>query len=129
MRNGVQNARIEFELPVTWKPKHGVPVERIVRRRVLEPHLLPARVELLGENHRDGRVDALPHLDLRHDQRRRAARIDADERVRLERRGLRARRSALRKPTSSATAEAALAWRNSRREVVGADVEIGCPVA
>ena len=38
-------------------------------------------VEFFGQDHRDRGVDALPHLDLRHHQRRLAGVVDADEGV------------------------------------------------
>ena len=50
-------------------PEDRIAVELVVRRRVLDRDLGPVRVELFGEDHRDRGVDALAHLDLRHDQR------------------------------------------------------------
>src|SRR5262249_16106531 len=47
-------------------------------------HMLDVSVELLRQNHGYGRVDALPHLDLRHDQGDHALLIDPDEAVGLE---------------------------------------------
>ena len=53
---------------------------------LLDLHLLPLDVELLGDQHRQHRLDALPDLGvLRHD-RHRAVGGDADERGREERR-------------------------------------------
>ena len=46
---------------------------------MLQRHLRKIGVELFGQNHRHRGVDALPHLDLRHDQRGLAGIIDADE--------------------------------------------------
>ena len=41
-------------------------------------------IELVGEDHGDGGIDALAHLHLRHDQRGLAGMIDTDEGVRCE---------------------------------------------
>ena len=41
-------------------------------------------VELLGEDHGDRSINALAHLDLRHDQRGLAGLVDADEGIRHE---------------------------------------------
>ncbi len=49
---------------------------------MLQRHLREIGVELFGENHRHRGIDALAHLDLRHDQRGLAGMIDADEGVR-----------------------------------------------
>ena len=81
LRSGFQNARIELELPVACRPKTGIAVEFVVRRRVLQRYLRKVGVEFLGENHRDRGVDALAHLDLRHHQRGPAFGVDADEGV------------------------------------------------
>ena len=37
-----------------------------VFRRILDPHLVPARLHLLGDQHGQGGMDALPHLRPRH---------------------------------------------------------------
>ena len=48
---------------------------------MFEDHLGEVGVELLGQDHGHGRVNALAHLDLRHDQGRLAVAGDADEGV------------------------------------------------
>ena len=62
-------------------PKDWIAVELVIGRRVLQRHLAEIGIEFLGKNHRDRRVDALPHLDLRHHQRCLSGTIDADESV------------------------------------------------
>ena len=59
--------------------KNWIAVELVARRGVLEHNLSEIGVELFGQNHRHRGIDALAHLDLRHDQRRLAGMIDADE--------------------------------------------------
>ena len=49
--------------------QHRVGVQRVVGRRVLEPHLIEADLQFLREQHGNGGVDALAHLDHRHHQR------------------------------------------------------------
>ncbi len=51
---------------------------------MLQHDLRVIGIELFGENHRHSGIDALPHLDLRHDQRGLARMIDADEGIRRE---------------------------------------------
>ena len=46
---------------------------------MLQPHLLQVHLQLFGDEHRDGGVRALAHLDVGHGQRHLAVRIDADE--------------------------------------------------
>jgi hypothetical protein len=58
-----------------------IAIELVVRRGVLQRHLREIGVELFGEDHRNRRIDALAHLDLRHHQRGVPVLIDADERV------------------------------------------------
>ncbi len=58
--------------------------EFFVRRRVIERDRVERHFELFGDQHRDRRIHALPHLDLRHHQRDFARRVDLDEGVRLE---------------------------------------------
>ncbi len=65
-------------------PQHRVGVFRCVRRRMLDPHPAPVGVEFLGQDHRDGSVGRLSHLDLRHDQGDPAFPVDPDEGVRRE---------------------------------------------
>jgi hypothetical protein len=66
------------------EPEQRIRVELLVRRRGQRGHLLEGRVELLGEDHGEGRVDALPHLHLRDRESDFAVRIDAHESVRRE---------------------------------------------
>jgi hypothetical protein len=57
--------------------------------------MLEGRIKLLGEDHGEGGVDALSHLDLRDCEGDFAVRIDAHESIRREIRGrLRSKRSA-----------------------------------
>ena len=73
-----------------------IAVELVIRRRGFERHSLEGRIEFLGQDHGDGRIDALAHLDLRHDQRDRAVAVDANEGVGREGRLLRRVRPAPR---------------------------------
>ncbi len=81
-----------------------IAVQLVVRWRVLDRNLGPVRIELLGEDHRDRRVHALAHFDLRHDQRHRALSIDTDECIRRERRRRISRRLRLRTACENRTA-------------------------
>jgi hypothetical protein len=74
LRSGIQKARMELELPVAWMPKTGCHRACRSGARARARDLGIVRVELLGQDHGDRGVDALPHLDLRHDQRRVARR-------------------------------------------------------
>jgi hypothetical protein len=49
---------------------------------MLQPHLTQGHLQLFRNEHRYGGVSALPHLDVRHDQRHRAIATDANESVR-----------------------------------------------
>ena len=51
---------------------------------MLEPHLLQVDLELFGDQHRDGGVGALAHLDIGHGQDDLPVAADADEGVRRE---------------------------------------------
>ncbi len=53
---------------------------------MLEANLVETDLELFGEQHRQGGIDALAHFRHRHDQRYNVLRIDADEGVRRKRR-------------------------------------------
>ncbi len=64
-------------------PETRVRVHRIDRRE-FETDLVPVRVELLGEQHREGRAHALSHLRLVDDHRDLAVGRDAHEGVRDE---------------------------------------------
>ena len=59
-------------------------VARGVRRRGLDLHLRPVRVELLGQDDREARVASLAHLEMLADDRHRVVRRDPHERVRRE---------------------------------------------
>ena len=48
---------------------------------MLEPHLFQVDLELFGDQHRDGGVVALAHLDIGHGQDDLPVAIDADEGV------------------------------------------------
>jgi hypothetical protein len=63
-------------------------IELFVGRGVLDLHLSEIDLELLGYQHRDGRVGALAHLHVRHDEDNSPIAADADERIGHER-GLR----------------------------------------
>ena len=75
---------MELELPVDLDAENRIAIELVVRRRVFQLNFAEIGVELFGENHRDRRIDALPHLDLRHDQSGLAGVIDANKSVRRE---------------------------------------------
>ncbi len=66
------------------KAEKRVRVELVVGRRRDRSHLLERRIKLLGEDHGESGVDALPHLDLRDCEGDFAVRIDAHESVRRE---------------------------------------------
>jgi hypothetical protein len=61
--------------------KGWIAVQLVVGRGVLHHHFAEIDIELLGKNHGDRRVCALPHFDLRHHQRDLSGPIDADESV------------------------------------------------
>ena len=83
-RNGFQKARMELELPVAWMPNIGLAYSFSFGGACFSSTLAEIGIELFGENHRDRGIDALPHLDLRHDQRGLAGMINADESIRRE---------------------------------------------
>ena len=64
--------------------ENRIGIQRVVGRSVLESNLVQPDLQLLRQQHRHGGVDALAHLDHRHDQRHGALTIDADEGVRGE---------------------------------------------
>ncbi len=66
-----------------------IAVDLVVRRRLLDHYVGPVRVEFLGNNHRQGCHDALPHLDRRRHDRNGIVDADSDPGVyrRLARRG------------------------------------------
>ena len=66
------------------EPEQRVRVELVVRRRSDDRHVFEGRVELLGKDHGEGGVDALPHLHLRDREGDFAVRIDAHESARRE---------------------------------------------
>ena len=59
----------------------GIRVQLLVSRGMLKNDRRKIRVQFFGQYHRDRGVDALSHLDLRHDERRLSGAIDADEGV------------------------------------------------
>jgi len=48
---------------------------------MFQNHLREVGIELVGKNHRQRGIDALPHLHLRHDQHGLAGMVDADKGV------------------------------------------------
>jgi hypothetical protein len=82
---GLAKVRIEIDdrgrtarrLPV----RPGAAVQHVVRRRGFEPDLAEIGVQLVGQQLRQGGVDALAHLLLRDDQGDEALAVDADEGV------------------------------------------------
>ena len=62
----------------------------VSNRRLLDAHVLPVDVQLLGDQHREHRLHALTDLRILGDDRDDAVGRDADERVRREFRGARA---------------------------------------
>ncbi|MGF6918952.1 hypothetical protein OKW28_003125 [Paraburkholderia sp. 40] len=63
--------------------------ELFVGRRVIERDRAERHFEFLGDQHRNRRIDALAHLDLRYHERYLAGVVDLDERVRREHAALR----------------------------------------
>ena len=61
-----------------------IPVELRVGRRMFQPHLFEIDFELFGDQHRDGRIGALAHLDIGHRQDDLPVGFDADEGIRRE---------------------------------------------
>ena len=59
----------------------GVAVELFVGRSVLQPHLFQVHLQLFGDQHRDGGIGALAHLDIGHGQDNLPVASDADEGV------------------------------------------------
>jgi muramoyltetrapeptide carboxypeptidase LdcA involved in peptidoglycan recycling len=51
---------------------------------MLQLHLLQVHLQLLGDQHRDGGIGALAHLDIGHGQHNLPIAADAHERVRRE---------------------------------------------
>ena len=66
--------------------QQGVAVELLVGRSMFQPHLFQVHLQLFGDQHRDGGVGALSHLDIGHGQDDLPIASDADERVGRERR-------------------------------------------
>src|SRR5258705_493654 len=72
--------------------KNRIRVKRVVRRRVLEVNLVEPNLQLLCQQHGQGGIDTLSHLDHWNNKRYLALPIDADEGVlRKCRRGCRCR--------------------------------------
>ena len=65
--------------------EQGIGIELFVGRSMFQPHLFQVHLQLFGDQHRDGGVGALAHLDVGHDQRDLTVRIDTDECVRCKR--------------------------------------------
>ena len=62
-------------------PEQGIAVELFVGRSMLQPDLAEVHLQLLGDQHRDGCVGALAHLDIGHGQDDLPVAFDADEGV------------------------------------------------
>ncbi len=86
-------------------------------RRLLDDHARPVRAELLGEDHREERAHALPHLQVGDPQGHRSIAGDLKVGVRLERRARRLDGEQLREGWNVRVrpAAAAVACRNWRR--------------
>ena len=63
-----------------------VRIQLFVGRSMFEPHLLQVHLQLFGDQHRDGGVGALPHLDIGHGQDNLPIAADAHEGVGRKRR-------------------------------------------
>ena len=65
-------------------PAHlqGIGVELFVRRSMFQPHLFQVHFKLFGDQHRDGGISGLTHLDIGHRQDDLSVATDADEGVR-----------------------------------------------
>ena len=61
-----------------------IAIERVIRRGMVDQHVGHVDVQLLRDQHRQGRVGPLAHLDLGRDDRDLALPVDADEGVRRE---------------------------------------------
>src|SRR4029077_11246508 len=66
------------------KTEYRILVQLVIGRRSYRRHIVEWRVELLGEDHGESRVDALPHLHLRDREGDFAVLVDANEGVRRE---------------------------------------------
>ncbi len=62
--------------------EQGIPVQLWVGRSMLEPHLLQLHLQFFGDQHGDGGVVALTHLDIGHGQDDLSVAADSDEGVR-----------------------------------------------
>ena len=62
----------------------GVAVKLFVGRTMFQPHLFQLHLELFGDQHRDGRIRPLAHLDIRHGQDDLPIAVDTDEGIRHE---------------------------------------------
>ena len=61
--------------------QQGIGVELFVGRSMLQPHLFQVHLQLFGDQHRDGGIGALAHLDIGHGQDDLSVAADADEGV------------------------------------------------
>ena len=64
--------------------EHRIGIQHLVRRRMLNFDFAEIRIEFFGKDNLNRCINALPHLDLRHDQRGLARMINADESIRCE---------------------------------------------
>ena len=101
--------RIAFELPVACIAEQRIGVELLVRRRVLELHLVEVHLQLLGDQHRDRGVGALAHLDVGHGQ------DDLRRRASMRMKAFGAKVSAASAPSPAGQAAGRAAGRRRRR--------------
>jgi hypothetical protein len=64
-----------------YAAQQGIAVELFVGRSMLQPDLFEVHLQLFGDQHRDGGVGALAHLDIGHGQDDLPVAFDADEGV------------------------------------------------
>ena len=83
-RSGLKKAADRGRATGHLKAEQRIAVLLIVGRSVLDPDLSQIDVELIGEQHRLRRIDALPHLHLRQGHGHGAIPSDPDEGARRE---------------------------------------------
>ena len=98
--------------------KQRIRIELVIRWREIRRDLVEAEIELLGQQHRRARPDALSHLGIAHDQDDLAVLTDPDESVGCEVHGRRSAR-AIRPPTGmeALNTNAAPLARKERRSI------------
>jgi hypothetical protein len=65
-----------------YAAKNGIPIKLWVGRSMFQAHLFQVDFELFGDQHRDGGIGPLPHLNIRHGQNDTPIALDADEGIR-----------------------------------------------